>query len=132
MLDRYQDMLPPALLELAWKGVSDPIERVFVILACYRDLILQTDCPYGCPIGRLALEIGPEQREVHRRLALNFDAWAAAVRECLENAADRVPADVDRERLSKFVLAVMEGGVMLSRAHRSAEPFDAAVAWLPA
>src|SRR5260370_2119234 len=25
MLDRYQDMLHPALLEPAWKGVSDPI-----------------------------------------------------------------------------------------------------------
>src|SRR5712692_1145652 len=132
MLDRYQSMLHPALLEPAWKGVSDPIERVFALLARYRALILQTDCTYGCPIGRLALEIGPEQREVHRRLALNFDGWTAAVRECLDAAADRVPADVDRERLSKFVLAVREGGVMLARSHRSVEPFDAAVAELRA
>jgi hypothetical protein len=39
---------------------------------------------------------------------------------------------VDRDRLSKFVLTVMEGGVMLSRSHRSVEPFDAAVAELRA
>ncbi len=132
VLDRYLVMLQPALLEPAWKGVSDPIERIFALLARYRALILQTECTYGCPIGRLALEISPEQSEVHRRLALNFDAWAAAVRGCLEEGVHRLPGDVDHERLSKFVLAVMEGGVMLSRSHRSVEPFDAAVAELRA
>ena len=132
VLDRYLALLHPALLEPVWKGVSDPIERIFALLARYRALILGTDCTYGCPIGRLALEISPAQREVHRRLALNFDGWTAAVRGCLEAAGDRLPADVDRERLSKFVLTVMEGGVMLSRSHRSVEPFDAAVAELRA
>ncbi len=132
VLDRYTAMLHPALLEPAWEGVTDPIERIFALLARYRIIILQTDCTYGCPIGRLALEIGPEQREVHRLLAENFDGWAAAVRECLERAADRLPGDVDRERLSQFVLAVMEGGVMLSRSHRDVKPFDQAVAELRA
>ena len=45
---------------------------------------------------------------------------------------DRLPADVDRERLAQFVLAVMEGGVMLSRSHRDVKPFDQAVAELRA
>jgi hypothetical protein len=93
---------------------------------------LQTDCTYGCPIGRLALEISPEQAEVHRRLAKNFDGWTAAVRACLEQAADRMPEDIDRDRLSQFVLVVMEGGVMLSRSHRSVKPFDQAVGELRA
>ena len=132
MLDRYTAMLHPMVLEPAWEGVTDPIERIFALLARYRMLILQTDCTYGCPIGRLALEIGPEQREVHRKLAQNFDGWTAAVRECLEGAANRLPRDVDRERLSQFVLAVMEGGVLLSRSHRDVKPFDQAVAELRA
>jgi TetR/AcrR family transcriptional regulator, transcriptional repressor for nem operon len=132
MLDRYQAMLRPMLLDPAWEGVDDPIERVFALLARYRTLIVETECTYGCPIGRLALEISPEQREVHQLLARNFDGWAAAVRDCLDRAADRLPADVNRERLSWFVLTVMEGGVMLSRSHRSVDPFDDAVAELRA
>jgi AcrR family transcriptional regulator len=132
VLDRYLALLHPALLAPAWEGVDDPIERIFALLARYRMLILQTDCTYGCPIGRLALEISPEQQEVHRRLAKNFDGWRAAVRGCLEQAGDRLPADMDRERLSGFVLAVMEGGVMLSRSHRAVKPFDEAVAELRA
>ncbi len=132
VLDRYVPLLHPAMLGPAWEGIDDPIERIFALLGRYRMLILQTDCTYGCPIGRLALEIGPEQQEVHRRLAKNFDGWTAAVRGCLEQAADRLPADIDRERLSGFVLAVMEGGVMLSRSHRDVKPFDEAVAELRA
>jgi AcrR family transcriptional regulator len=132
VLDGYLALLNPAMLAPAWEGIDDPIERIFALLARYRILILQTDCTYGCPIGRLALEIGPEQEEVHRRLAKNFDEWTAAVRECLEQARDRLPADIDRERLSGFVLAVMEGGVMLSRSHRDVNPFDQVVAELRA
>jgi TetR/AcrR family transcriptional repressor of nem operon len=132
VLDKYFTLLHPAMLAPAWEGVDDPIERIFALLARYRMLILATDCTYGCPIGRLALEIGPEQQQVHRLLAKNFDGWTAAVEGCLEQAADRLPADIDRERLSGFVLAVMEGGVMLSRSHRDVKPFDQAVAELRA
>jgi TetR/AcrR family transcriptional regulator, transcriptional repressor for nem operon len=132
VLDRYFTLLHPQMLAPAWEGIDDPIERIFALLARYRMLILQTDCTYGCPIGRLALEIGPEQKEVHRLLAKNFNGWTAAVGGCLEQAANRLPADIDRERLSGFVLAVMEGGVMLSRSHRDVKPFDQAVAELRA
>jgi AcrR family transcriptional regulator len=130
VLNQYFSMLHPQMLGPAWEGIDDPIERIFALLTRYRMLILQTDCTYGCPIGRLALEIGPEQAEVHRLLAKNFDGWTAAVAACLEQAGDRLPADIDRERLSGFVLAVMEGGVMLSRSHRDVKPFDQAVAEL--
>lgn len=132
VLDRYVEMLHPQLLVPAWEGVDDPIERIFALLRRYRMLIVQTDCTYGCPIGRLALEIPPEQAEVHRKLAQNFDGWAAAVRGCLESAAGRLPSGIDRERLAQFVLVVMEGGVMLSRSHRNVQPFDQAVAELRA
>src|SRR5258708_17408965 len=114
VLDRYAIMLHPQLLAPAWEGVDDPIERIFALLARYRMVILQTGSTYGCPIGRLALEISPELKEVHRKLAMNFDGWSAAVRGCLEQAGDRLPVDVDRERLSQFVLAVLAWGVWLS------------------
>jgi TetR/AcrR family transcriptional repressor of nem operon len=89
--------------------------------------LLATGCTYGCPIGRLALEIPEEQFRVHKRLADNFDGWTAAVQKCLEDARDRLPKDVNLATLSKFVLTVMEGGVMQSRAHRAIGPFDASV-----
>jgi TetR/AcrR family transcriptional regulator, transcriptional repressor for nem operon len=52
------------------------------------------------------------------------------VESCLETARDRFPAGTDLPALAKFVLTVMEGGVMQARAHRAIEPFDASVAHL--
>jgi hypothetical protein len=77
----------------------------------------------------LALEIDPAHKEVHRKIAANFEGWAAAVEQCLNDAQiqGKLPAQIDRKRLARFVLCVMEGGVMQARSHRHVKPFDMAV-----
>jgi len=130
VLELYIQSLHPVVVDPVFDRILDPVERVFGILGFYRQNLLATGCTYGCPIGRLALEIPEEQFKVHKRLADNFDGWTAAVEKCLEDAKERLPATIDLKTLSKFVLTVMEGGVMQARAHRAIEPFDASVAHL--
>lgn len=130
VLDLYIQSLRRVVVDPIFKQVHDPIERVFAILDFYRRNLIATNCTYGCPIGRLALEIPEEQFLVQRRLADNFDCWTAAVEESLQEARNRLPADTDLTTLSKLVLTVMEGAVMQSRAHRSIEPFDASIGHL--
>src|SRR5947199_3419925 len=119
VLEEYLLGLGPQIVEPAWRETSDPIERIFAILAGYRLRILATNCQYGCPLGRLALEIDPENRPAHKLIAENFQGWIAAVRECIDQIKDRLPSSTDPEALATYVLAVMEGGVMLSRSYRS-------------
>jgi TetR/AcrR family transcriptional regulator, transcriptional repressor for nem operon len=130
VLDTYINGIRPMLLDPAWQGVDDPIERIFVLLARYRQFLIDTDCFYGCPIGNLALEIHEPDPAVRERLAANFSAWTGAIEECLAGAAERLPADLDRKALAQFVLTAMEGGVMQARTHRSLEAFDASVGQL--
>jgi TetR/AcrR family transcriptional repressor of nem operon len=130
VLDVYLGALRPAVVDPAFATTEEPVERIFAILAGYRGRILQTDCQYGCPLGRLALEIDPENRPAHKLIAENFQGWITAVRECIEQFKDRLPAGTDPEALATYVLAVMEGGVMLSRSYRSVEPFDRSIAQL--
>jgi TetR/AcrR family transcriptional repressor of nem operon len=73
------------------------------------------------------LEIDPENRPAHKLIAENFQGWIGAVRECVAQMKNRLPRNTDPEALSTYVLAVMEGGVMLSRSYGSVEPFDRAV-----
>jgi TetR/AcrR family transcriptional regulator, transcriptional repressor for nem operon len=127
VLELYVRTLMPVVVEPVLRAEPDPLERVFGILGFYRQNLIATGCTYGCPIGRLALEIPEEQFRVHQRLADNFDGWTAAVEKCLEDARARLPEELNLATLSKFVLTVMEGGVMQSRAHRAIEPFDASV-----
>jgi TetR/AcrR family transcriptional repressor of nem operon len=130
VLQMYLAALRPTVVEPAFAQTSEPIDRIFAILAGYRERIVQTECRYGCPLGRLALEIDPENRPAHRLIAENFHGWIALVRECLQQVARRMPKQTDLDSLATYVLAVMEGGVMISRSYGSVEPFDRAVAQL--
>ena len=132
VLARYREGLRPMLLDPAWARVSDPLARVFALLARYRASIVQTDCTYGCPIGALALELHEPDPLVREALAVNFHGWTSAVEECLVSAGDRLPADVDRRELAQLVLTVMEGGVMQARTHRDVAFFDGSVRQLAA
>ena len=127
VLDMYQAGIRPMLLEPAWEGVDDPIERIFALLARYRQLLIDTGCTYGCPIGYLALELHEPDPVVRVRIAANFDGWVSAIEECISAARDRFPSDVDPRRLAHFVLTTMEGAVMLARTYRDLRAYDAAV-----
>src|SRR5689334_72792 len=95
VLEAYRDGIGAMLLEPAWGGVDDPVERVFALLASYRRALVETDCTYGCPIGSLALELHEPDPAVRELLAANFEAWTAAVEACLREGADRFPAGTD-------------------------------------
>jgi AcrR family transcriptional regulator len=127
VLEAYVKALRPMIVDPAFATTEDPVGRIFAILAGYRERILQTDCKYGCPLGRLALEIDPENRPAHKLIAENFQNWIGVVRDCVEQIKDQLPKTTDLEALSTYVLAVMEGGVMISRSCGSVEPFDRAV-----
>lgn len=127
VLEAYRDGLYENLIDPAWEGVDDPIERIFALLARYRWLILETDCTYGCPIGSLALELHEADPVVRDLLAVNFTGWVGAIVRQLDEAGDRLPADLDRPALGEFVLTTMEGGVMQARTHRDVAYFDRGV-----
>jgi len=130
VLKGYLGALRPMVVDPAFAQTDEPVERIFAILAGYRGRILQTECRYGCPLGRLALEIDPENRPAHKLIAENFQGWIDAICECLEQVKDWLPRGTNPKALATYVLAVMEGGVMLSRSYGSVEPFDRAVAQL--
>src|SRR5579872_746036 len=130
VLRRYRDGIGPMLLDPAWDGVDDPIEKVFALLARYRLALSMTDCLYGCPIGYLALELHEPDPPVRELIAQNFDGWVTAIAQCYEAAGDRLPRQLDRRALAVFTLTTMEGGVMQSRTHRDLKAFDQSVAML--
>jgi TetR/AcrR family transcriptional repressor of nem operon len=132
VLDSYLAGIHPMLLEPAWAGVVDPVERVFALLRRYRSALESTECTYGCPIGSIALEVHEPDPPVRERLAANFEAWVGAIEQCFLDAGERLPADVDRRGLAVLALTTMEGGVMLSRTRRTLDDFDTAVRMLRA
>jgi len=130
VLEMYRDGIHQMLLEPAWQGVDDPIERIFALLDRYRAALLESECVYGCPIGSLALEIHEPDPVVRELLAANFTGWTRAIGNCLREAAERLPPNTDIQGLAEFILTTMEGGVMQARTHRDIVYFDRSIAQL--
>lgn len=129
-LDWYLGNLWPEVIDPAFAQTSDPIERIFAVLAGYRIGLNYTACTGGCPIGNLSIEVGDHIPAAHEKIRQNFENWRLVIRGCLEDAGDRLPRDADRDQLATFILTVMEGAVMQARAHGGLAPFDAAIAQL--
>lgn len=129
-LERRKELLYPEVLQPIWERVSDPIERVFGLLAGYRQMLIVTEFDHGCPIGNLVLELGNTHPNIRRLLAENFDNWLAAIEACFEEARERLPERIVPRELAVFVLTTMEGAVMLARTYRNFEAYDAAIVTL--
>jgi TetR/AcrR family transcriptional regulator, transcriptional repressor for nem operon len=119
--------LSPSVMDPVEAKTADPIGRVFALLDQYRSGMDRRGCRMGCPIGNLALEVSDGNAKARALIHRNFENWIDRVEGWLRAAGDRLPADVDRRRLARFVLTVMEGGLMQSRAAGNLEPFDTAV-----
>jgi TetR/AcrR family transcriptional repressor of nem operon len=130
VLEYYVQLLMPVIMNPVEEATTDPVERVFTLLANYRRGLESTGCKMGCPIGNLALEVGDASPEVRRLIDLNFNNWIANVEKWLIAAGDRLPADADRRELAKLVLTVMEGAIMQGRAAANIAAFDASITQL--
>jgi AcrR family transcriptional regulator len=127
---RCADRLREALLDPAEASAADPVERVFALVELWRRG-LETGAPGAAdPTGLLAAELAA-RRPAIGRLAEGYGArLATRVRGWLDAAGPRLPAGTDRGELASFVLTVLEGATMQSRAAGSLEPFDRAVGQL--
>ena len=130
VLEFALDYLDPMVMAPVEAASRDPIERVFVLLGQYRANIGAMDGRMGCPIGNLALEVSDSNPDARELIHRNFENWADRVQTWLDAAGDRLPRDVDRRKLARFVLTVMEGGLMQARAAGNMSPFDDSIAVL--
>ncbi|MEQ1634862.1 MAG: TetR/AcrR family transcriptional regulator, partial [Planctomycetota bacterium] len=81
-LERRLELLGPEVLDPIWNRVSDPIERVFGLLAGYRQMLEVTGFQHGCPIGNLVIEVANTHPNARRLLVRNFDNWLLAITAC--------------------------------------------------
>jgi TetR/AcrR family transcriptional regulator, transcriptional repressor for nem operon len=130
VLEYALELLGPAVMDPVEAATDDPIERIFALMAQYREGMARAGCHMGCPIGNLALEVSDDHTRARALIHRNFENWTGHVESWLEAAGERLPRELDRSRLARFVLTVMEGGLMQARAAGDLAPFDESVAQL--
>ncbi|MEV0179911.1 TetR/AcrR family transcriptional regulator [Streptomyces sp. NPDC050625] len=104
---------------------EDPLKAIDAFFALWRHRLVESDFRAGCPIVAVAVETNDEAPQLARAAAEVFARWQEAlaalfVRHGLREERGR--------RLAVFVIAAVEGAVIMCRAERSTAPLDAAAA----
>jgi AcrR family transcriptional regulator len=130
VVEHHLQRLGPTIFDPAEAAHHDPVERVFIVLEHYRRTLLGSNFRRGCPVGRLALEIGDGEPRVRALVERYFSVWTGRVESWLESAGARLPPSTDRVALAGLVLATTQGGIMLARSAATIEPYDTAIGQL--
>ncbi|MFD4130590.1 TetR/AcrR family transcriptional regulator [Streptomyces globisporus] len=104
---------------------DDPVEAVDAFFALWRDRLVDSDFRAGCPIVAVAVETNDDAPQLARSAAAVFARWRDAlavlfVRHGLTEERSR--------RLGAFIIAAVEGAVIMCRAEQSTAPIEAAAA----
>ncbi len=78
------------------------------------------DCAGGCPLGSLASELTGLDERAQSAISRHFVAWEQMFRSAIESMRTRglISVDADSSALAIGVVTALEGGLLLSKAHR--------------
>jgi len=107
------------LVEDVWDGAGDLLASVSSVFEGASLVLQATDYADACPIATIALEVASTNEDLRLATAEVFESWNVAASGRLV-AAGIAPADA--RELAVSVIALLEGGFILSRASKSPEP----------
>jgi TetR/AcrR family transcriptional repressor of nem operon len=122
ILDWQSTRFAEGVLRKAFEGSGDPLEQINRYLDLLLDLARKRGCRGGCPVGNLAQELSDTHEGFRRRLEQTLEAWRAILERTLQRAREegRLRPEADPARLSRFLLAGIEGAVLLAKVGKDA------------
>ena len=108
--------LEPAFADPA----GDPVEQITSFLDRIVDNQRQRNCVGGCPMGNLASELSDVHEGFRQRLAEIFSSWRVKLSETLARGQARglLRADMDPAGVAQFLVASLEGAILMAKMTR--------------
>jgi TetR/AcrR family transcriptional repressor of nem operon len=98
-----------------------PIDRLHLFIDSLVALQTERGFRVGSPFGNLATEMADLHEGFRERLVQVFDRWASQLEALFWEARPQLAPDVDTRRLARFLIATLEGALMMSKVNRDAE-----------
>ena len=96
---------------------ADPVTQIHGFLDRVLEAQRLRKCVGGCVMGNLASELSDVHEGFRQQLAGIFDLWRVHLAEAVSRgqARGRLRADVDASRVAQFLVAGLEGSILLSK-----------------
>ena len=115
---------------------ADPDASPLGQIRCFLDRVLEAqrerNCVGGCVMGNLASELSDVHEGFRTRLATLFTAWQARLATALEAARRQgeLASASDPETVARFVVASLEGAILLAKVSKDIRVMEQCVAEL--
>ena len=96
----------------------DPMDRLMRFIDELVAQQVERGCCGGTPFGSLASELADAHEGFRQRIETVFTRWAEQIQALLWEARPRLRDDVDTGRMARFIIATLEGAVLMSRVQK--------------
>ena len=118
VLNRQFERFAERGLAILREPMIDPLERLYLFIDTLVAAQAQRGFKGGSPFGNLAAEMADAHEGFRKRIEVVFERWASQIQSLLWEARPRLVEDVDAARLSRFIIATLEGALLMSRVQR--------------
>ena len=103
------------------KDTTDPIKEFPKFLQNLTQNVPQCIRDHGCPLNNLAQEMSSQDKGFQERIAVVFNRWIDGYTELFKKAQEsgKVTNDVDAEEIARFLVAILEGTLSVSKGEQS-------------
>jgi TetR/AcrR family transcriptional repressor of nem operon len=133
IIDRVVQGFLERTLEPAFADTdADPVEQIDAFLDRLVEIHRRRNCVGGCPMGNLASELSDVHEGFRQRLAEIFEHWRVKLADALERGRrrERLRADLDTAAAAGFVVASLEGAILMAKVTRDIAVLEKSVAEL--
>jgi TetR/AcrR family transcriptional regulator, transcriptional repressor for nem operon len=126
VIDRFIGGIERRLVTL-FSGPGTPLEKLSAYFDAMVYLMERSGCTGGCLLGNLTLEVSDWHDELRDHLSASFDRMKGLITDVVTEGqgSGEIRADRSAEELAVFVVALLEGGLMLSRVKKDIGPLRA-------
>lgn len=133
IIDRVVERFLERTLEPAFVDpTADPLDQVRGFLDRLLEAQRQRNCVGGCPMGNLACELSDVHEGFRQRLADIFERWRVMLATTLERGREsgRLRPDLDAGSAAGFVVAALEGAILMAKVTKDISVMEKCVAEL--
>ena len=118
VLNRQFERFAERGLAILREPMIDPLERLSLFIDSVVTAQAERGCKGGSPFGNLAGEMADAHEGFRERIDQVFERWASQIQSLLWEAREQLTEGTDAVRLSRFVIATLEGALLMTRVKR--------------
>ena len=118
VLNRQFERFAERGLAILREPMIDPLERLYLFIDSVVTAQAERGCKGGSPFGNLAGEMADAHEGFRERIEQVFERWASQIQSLLWEARGQLAPATDAARLARFVIATLEGALLMTRVKR--------------